>query len=68
MTRPRATFEDRAANAVLLGGRLGIGCALLMLIFVVGSGSTFGQRCSRMHPGDDLAAAACVERLNSGRR
>jgi len=68
MSRPaRRRFEDRAADAVHRGMMLGIVCAIVLTAFVFASGSSFGQRCSRMHPdGDAATMAACVEGVRSG--
>ncbi len=54
------------AEAVSLGIVHGAWLCALLVVFVFASGSTFGQRCERAHPGDDAAAARCVERLAHG--
>jgi len=53
------------AKATLVGTLLGFG---LMVGTVFATGSTFGQRCERAHPGNALEAERCVERLAHGDR
>jgi len=64
MSRP--TFEQRKARAIRLGMIHGALAFPVLIAFVFATGSTFGQRCERMHPNDATARDACVERLASG--
>ena len=43
-----------------LGGAVGI------IVMVLATGQTFGQRCERMFPADPLAADRCVDKLSHG--
>lgn len=62
----RMTFEERKARAIRLGLIHGAIAFVILIVFVFATGSTFGQRCDRMHPKDTIARDACVERLASG--
>ncbi len=62
----RMTFEERKARAFRLGLIHGPIAFVMLIVFVFATGSTFGQRCDRMHPNDPIARDACVERLVSG--
>jgi len=44
----------------------GFGAAVGIIIMVLLTGQTFGQRCDRMFPSDPLAADRCVHQLNHG--
>lgn len=55
---------DQAITLGLLHGSI---LAIVVLVGVFASGSTFGQRCDRAHPTDGAAAHACVERLSGSR-
>lgn len=63
----RMTFEERKARAFTLGLIHGTILFALLIVFVFATGSTFGQRCDRMHPEDRTARDTCVERLASGK-
>lgn len=69
MRRPKPSFEVRCANAMRLGMIHGVIAAILLIAFVFATGSTFGQRCAKAHPGADAATIdACVEALSQGTR
>lgn len=46
----------------------GFGAFLALLLIVLATGQTFGQRCERMYPADPIAQERCVGDLANGRR
>lgn len=67
MNRAKPPFEQRCARAVRLGFIHGVICAALLVVFVIATGSTFGQRCERANPGASKTAYdACVDRVSHG--
>jgi hypothetical protein len=46
----------------------GFGGAVAIILMVLSTGATFGQRCNRAFPDDPVAAERCVYDLSHGER
>lgn len=59
--------RQRSMVIVALGFATGTVLAILIFLFVLATGQTFGQRCEKMHPnGDVRKIEQCVDALAKG--
>ena len=59
-------LQDAHKLALLSGAVLGIILAVVIIIAVIMTGNTFGQRCAKVYTEDTQAWNECIARLSKG--
>jgi hypothetical protein len=57
----------RKIRIILFPLVLSVGCFILLLAIIFGTGQTFGQRCSKVYKKDTQEWCDCVDSLSNGK-